>query len=117
MRVSVCGPGEPAPQERRAAPLENILSTEAERLGLWGYLLNYGTVYIMVGGVHLDFRDVWDPRAVQADVDRRREARIARKKEAEAAGERERMTDWLLSYYENEPDLRREREQQPPKEE
>jgi hypothetical protein len=104
-------------EERRAAPLENILSTEAERLGLWGYLLNYGTVYIMVGGVHLDFRDVWDPRAVQADVDRRREARIARKREAEAASERERMTDWLLAYYENEPDLRREREQQNPKEE
>ncbi len=99
-------------EERRAAPLENILSTEAERLGLTGYLFNYGTVYIMVGGVHLDFRDVWDPRAVQADVDRRREARIARKREAETAAERERMSDWLVAYYENEPDLRREREEQ-----
>ena len=104
-------------EERRAAPLENILSTEAERLGLTGYLLNYGTVYIMVGGVHLDFRDVWDPRAVQADVDRRREARIARKREADAAAERERMTDWLVAYYENEPNLRREQEEQRPKEE
>ncbi len=99
-------------EERRAAPLENILSTEAERVGLTGYLFNYGTVYITVGGTHLDFRDVLDPPAVQADIDRRRDARVARKREAEAAGERERMSDWLVAYYENEPDLRREREQQ-----
>ncbi len=99
-------------EERRAAPLENILSTEAERIGLTGYLFNYGTVYITVGGTHLDFRDVLDPRAVQADVDRRREARIARKREAEAASERERMSDWLVAYYENEPELRREKGEQ-----
>ena len=95
-------------EERRAAPLENILSTEAERLGLAGYLFNYGTVYIMVGGTHLDFEDVLDPVAVQADIDRRREARIARKREAEAVAERERMSDWLVAYYDNEPELRRQ---------
>jgi CRP-like cAMP-binding protein len=96
-------------EERRAAPLENILSTEAERVGLAGYLFNYGTVYITVGGAHLDFEDVLDPTAVQADIDRRREARVARKREVEAAAERERMSDWLVAYYENEPELRRQR--------
>ena len=96
-------------EQRRAAPLENILSMEAERLGLLGYLLNYGTVYIMVGSVHFDFIDVRDPAAVQADVDRRREARQERKREAEAAVERERMSDWLLAYYENEPEIRQQR--------
>jgi hypothetical protein len=95
-------------EQRRAAPLENILSTEAERLGLAGYLFNYGTVYIMVGATHLDFEDVMDPAGVQADIDRRREARAARKREAEAAAERERMSDWLVAYYENEPELRRQ---------
>jgi CRP-like cAMP-binding protein len=95
-------------EERRAAPLENILSTEAERIGLTGYLFNYGTVYITVGGAHLDFEDVLDPTAVQADIDRRREARVARKREAEAVAERERMSDWLVAYYENEPELRRQ---------
>ena len=59
-----------------------------------------------MGGAHLDFEDVLDPTAVQADIDRRREARIARKKEVEAASERERMSDWLVAYYENEPELR-----------
>lgn len=104
-------------EERRAAPLENILSTEAERLGVTGYLMNYGTVYITVGGTHLDFRDVLDPAAVQADIDRRREARVARKREAEAVAERERMSDWLVAYFENEPELREQQAHLPKKEE
>jgi hypothetical protein len=93
-------------ETRRAAPLENILSTESERVGLTGYLLNYGTVYITVGGANLDFEDVLDPTAVQADVDRRREARLAQKRELETASERERMSDWLVAYHENEAEWR-----------
>ena len=71
-------------EERRAAPLENILSTEAHRYGLTGYFLNFGTVEITVGGTHLDFEDVLDPVGVQADIDRRREARIKQKRDLEA---------------------------------
>ena len=93
-------------EERRAAPLENILSTEAHRYGLAGYFLNFGTVEITVGGTHLDFVDVLDPVGVQADIDRRREARIKQKRDVEANAERERMSDWLVAYYENEPELR-----------
>jgi hypothetical protein len=91
---------------RRAAPLENILSTESERIGLPGYLLNFGTVYITIGGDNLDFEDVLDPTAVQADIDRRREARMAQRREFEAAAERERMSDWLVAYHENESEWR-----------
>jgi hypothetical protein len=94
-------------EARRSAPLENILSTESERVGLAGYLFNFGTVYITVGGASLDFEDVLDPTAVQADIDRRREARVAMKREMEAAAERERMSDWLVAYHENEAELRR----------
>lgn len=92
-------------ETRRAAPLENILSTEAERVGLAGYLLNFGTVYITIGGASLDFQDIRDPSAVQADIDRRRETRAAQKREMEAAAERERMSDWLVAYHENRQDL------------
>jgi CRP-like cAMP-binding protein len=92
-------------ETRRSAPLENILSTEAERVGLAGYLLNFGTVYITVGGANLDFEDVLDPTVVQADIDRRREARAAMKKEMEASAERERMSDWLVAYHENRREL------------
>ena len=96
-------------ETRRAAPLENILSTESERVGLAGYLLNFGTVYITVGGANLDFEDVLDPTAVQADIDRRREARAAQKREFEAISERERMSDWLVAYHENEAEWRQSR--------
>lgn len=94
-------------ETRRAAPLENILSTEAERVGLAGYLLNFGTVYITIGGASLDFQDVRDPSAVQADIDRRRETRAAQKREIEAAAERERMSDWLVAYHENQQETDR----------
>lgn len=95
-------------EERRAAPLENILSMEYKRLGLVGYLFNFGTVYITVGGTQLAFEDVLDPASVQSDIDRRRAARIAKKKESEAAAERERMSDWLVAYHENQGELRQQ---------
>ncbi len=93
-------------QLRQAAPLENILSTQADRVGLTGYLLNYGTVYIVVGAQHLDFHDVLDPTGVQADIDRRRETRVAQMRETDAAAERERMADWLIAYHDNAEELR-----------
>ena len=88
-------------EERRAALLDNILSTQYSRIGLAGYLFNFGTVYITVGGSQLAFEDVSDPASVQADIDRRREASLAKKREAEARRERERMADWLAAYHEN----------------
>jgi len=95
-------------EERRAAPLENILSTEYKRLGLWGYLFNYGTVYITVGGAQLAFEDVWDPAAVQQDIDRRRMARIAKKKAIEKKAERERMAEWLATYHTSADEFKHE---------
>lgn len=88
-------------EERRAAQIENILSTEYRRVGLMGYLFNYGTVYIVVGGTKLSFQDVLDPAGVQADINRRRMARIAKKGEETANVERERMASWLVAYHQN----------------
>lgn len=88
-------------EERRSAQIENILSTEYQRIGLMGYLLNYGTVYITVGGTKLEFQDVLDPAGVQADINRRRMARIAKKSEDTANLERERMAAWLAAYHQN----------------
>ena len=88
-------------EERRSAQIENILSTEYQRIGLMGYLLNYGTVYITVGGTKLEFQDVLDPAGVQADINRRRMARIAKKSEDTANVERERMVVWLAAYHQN----------------
>jgi len=87
-------------EERRAAPLENILSTEAQREGFLEYLLNYGTVYINVGGVNeLRFSDVTDPATVQQDIDNRRLARINSKADTQAKADRERLADWFATYH------------------
>ena len=93
-------------EERRVAPLENILSTESKRVGLLGNLFNFGTVYITVGGAKLEFEDVFDPAAVQSDIDQRRRARQAAKAAAIAAAERERTAEWIATYHLNSEEFR-----------
>ena len=97
-------------EERRAAPLDNILSTRYERLGFLGYILNFGTVYIDVGSAHFAFEDVLDPAGVQSDLDSRRLSRISFKKAAELESERNRMADWMAAYHQNVDEFRREQE-------
>jgi hypothetical protein len=99
-------------EERRAAALENILSTESQRIGILGNIFNYGTVYITVGGSKLEFQDVFDPATVQSDIDRRRMARVAAKNAATAVLERERMAEWLATYHMNSDEFRQEQQQQ-----
>jgi hypothetical protein len=86
-------------EERKVAPLENILSTEYKRIGLAQVLLNYGNVYITVGGAQIIFNDVTDPTTVQQDIDSRRIAIISQKKEAETRAEREHLADWFAAYH------------------
>ncbi len=86
-------------EQRRSAPLENILSTEFQRVGLAGNLLNFGTVYISVGGSTMEFQDVVDPATVQSDIDRRRMARAAAKTATQVAQERERIAEWFAIYH------------------
>jgi uncharacterized membrane protein YdbT with pleckstrin-like domain len=96
--------------ERRAAPLDNILSTEYQRMGLLGHIFNYGTVYITVGGSKLEFQDVYDPAAVQQDIDGRRAARVAGKRAIEKKAERERMAEWLVTYHDNADEFTRQQD-------
>jgi hypothetical protein len=86
-------------EEHRAAPLENILSTEYKRIGFMQVLLNFGNVYITVGGAELVFEDVADPPSVQQDIDTRRIALITNKKDAETRAERDRLADWFAAYH------------------
>ena len=90
---------------RNAAPLENILGTYYERKGFLGYIFNFGTVYITVGGTKLAFENVIDPATVQSDIDRRRMARTAKQNEAKIASERDRMAEWLATYHKAAKDL------------
>jgi hypothetical protein len=100
-------------QTRNASQLESILGTEYKRVGILGEMFNFGTVYITVGGTKLAFEDVIDPATVQSDIDRRRMAQAARKKDKETAIERDRMAEWLVAYHQNAENFRREQEQKP----
>lgn len=86
-------------ERRRSAPLENILSIEYERLGFWGYLLNFGTVSISVGNTKLTFDYVYNPSEVQQDIFYRMGERLASVREYEIDAERERVSEWIASYH------------------
>ncbi len=88
-------------EEKRAAQIDSILSTSYTREGIIPYLFNYGTVKIAVGGANFDFQDVADPANVQADINRRRSARIAKKNEDAGSADRERFATWIAAYHEN----------------
>ncbi len=98
-------------EDRKAAPLENILSLDFVRNGIIQTLLNYGTVNIQVGGTNFDFVDVMDPPSVQQDIVRRKAVRDQKKRETETAGERDRMADWLAMYHRTIEEIDRERNQ------
>jgi hypothetical protein len=104
-------------EDRKAAPLENILSTEYKRNGILGMLLNYGVVIIMVGGAQFRFEDVADPPGVQQDIVRRQQGRVAKKREVEGAADRDRMAEWLAVYHRTIEEINRERNQSGPKSE
>ncbi len=88
-------------EERRSAQIENILSTSYAREGIIPIIFNYGTVKISVGGTQMGFEDVMDPASVQADINRRRSARIAKKNEDAGKDDRERFATWLAAYHQN----------------
>jgi len=84
---------------RRAAPLENVLSIEYERLGFWGFLFNFGTVYISVGNTRLTFDHVYQPSEVQQDIFYRMGERLETMRQFEIDAERERISEWIASYH------------------
>jgi hypothetical protein len=94
---------------RKSAPLENILSLEHERIGLLGYLLNYGNVTINVGETRFVFLGVHDPAGVQQDVFNRMYALRRGRELAKIAQERDRVVQMLESYH-RELEYRRENE-------
>jgi len=94
---------------RKSAPLESILSLEHRRVGLLGYLLNYGNVTINVGETRFVFVGVFDPARAQQDIFNRMHALRRRKQEAEAARERERIAEAITMYHRNVEDIRQRR--------
>lgn len=86
-------------EERRAAPIKNILSIEYKRLGIIGLLLNFGTVYIRVGDQQLTFDNVFNPSEVQRELFHHLAAKNYSERQAQAENERQRMADWIAAYH------------------
>jgi hypothetical protein len=98
---------------RRSAPLENVLSIEYERLGLWGYLFNFGTVYIVVGTMRLSFDHVYNPSDVQEDIFYRMGERLEKVRQFEIDAERDRVSEWIASYHRKTSGLHQTRPHRP----
>jgi hypothetical protein len=91
------------------ASLENILSIEYQRIGILELLFNYGTVFITIGGgKEMHFENVYNPSAVQEDIERRRLEKVTKKEQETIKAERERVADWFAAYYHNEQQFRTE---------
>jgi hypothetical protein len=88
-----------AREERKVAPLENILGTEVDRRGIIRLLLNYGDVIANVGTTEFVFQGVYDPSGVQQDLVRAQEAFLERKRQSEQGRRREEMVEWLDAYH------------------
>ncbi len=86
-------------EERRAAPLKNILSIEFERLGLVGLLLNFGTVYIKIGETTLTFDYVYNPSDVQRELFSRLAARDEIQKNQEKLAIQKNVAGWIEAYH------------------
>ena len=66
-------------EERKVAPIENILGTEVDRKGVLGLLLNYGNVVANVGTSQFFFEGVLNPVQVQQDIAHAQEAFLERR--------------------------------------
>ena len=90
---------------KKAAPVENILSLEHERVGFLGYMFNYGLVTIHVGETQFIFRNVHDPARVQQDIFNRIYALRRQKEKAEASQQRKSFVDVIEVYHDNVDEL------------
>ncbi|MBS1248922.1 MAG: hypothetical protein MAG431_00492 [Chloroflexi bacterium] len=97
-------------EDRRSAPLENILSLDYSRENIIQRLLNFGTVAINVGDAQFDFEMVVNPSMVQQEVFEHYYAAVRRKEDAEAQRRREDMVESLAIYHEEHEQYKRSKD-------
>jgi hypothetical protein len=88
-----------AREERKVAPIENILGTEVDRKGLIGILLNYGDVIANVGTTQFTFEGVLDPVSVQQDIVHAQETFLHQKAERDRARRQGEMVELIDIYH------------------
>jgi hypothetical protein len=95
-------------EDKKTAPLENILSLEHQRVGILRVILNYGDVIAMVGTAKFIFRGVYNPAGVRQEIFERMGQRKMILKQQEDARERERIADWMAAYHRQVEQWRRD---------
>lgn len=103
-------------EERRAAPLKNILSITFERVGIIGLILNFGTVYINVGEATLTFDYVFNPSEVQRELFNRLATREYKEKLQERVNSQKHVADLIEAYHRVTETERSQPAFQPPEE-
>jgi uncharacterized membrane protein YdbT with pleckstrin-like domain len=86
-------------EDRRSAPIKNIQSVEYKRIGFWGILLNFGTVFIRIGDSEFTFDLVHNPSQVQKEIFDRYNTLMTIEKKNQLDEERERMASWMEAYH------------------
>ena len=86
-------------EEKRAAPIRNILSVEYKRIGIIGLLLNFGTVFIRIGDAQFTFDNIFNPSEVQRELFHRIAMRSLNERQQQAENERQRMAEWIAAYH------------------
>ena len=86
-------------EDRRSAPIKNIQSVEYKRLGIFGLLFNFGTVFIRIGDTEFTFDFVHNPSQVQKEIFDRYTDLMNVDKDAQTDRERRRMAEWMEAYY------------------
>jgi hypothetical protein len=76
------------------------------RENIIGIVLNFGNVIINVGQSEFTFVGVYNPDQVHQDVSDYREAFLRRKQQQEEKRDRERMLKWLVTYHEQDGQLK-----------
>ncbi len=89
-----------AREERKVAPIENILGTEVDRKGILGLMFNFGDVITNVGTTQFIFRQVFDPVGVQQDIVNAQGVLLQKKFETEQQRRRDEMVELLDIYHE-----------------
>lgn len=87
-------------EQKRTAPLENILSIDYERPNLIHLILNFGTVYIRIGEASLTFNNVFNPDDVQREIFERFLNKKLQKQQQSDENEQRRLAEWLEIYHE-----------------
>lgn len=84
---------------KKSASIENILTIVHEREDLIGIMLNFGTVVVSVGDTEIIFDGVFNPDRVHQDIADYQEALKRKKLDEDKERDRQKMVDWLMTYY------------------